>query len=281
MLMNMNPPAIVETLKVPGASLYYEKRGSGPVLLMIPGGPADAGVFSALAGILADKYTVVTYDPRGNSRSTLDGPPEDWRAEVHADDASLLLSKLATEPAYVFGSSGGAQVGLALAVRHPEQVRVLVAHEPPAMELLGDRGQRRALTDEIYEIYRREGAGPAMGRFMANAGLKPPPSRPGGEAPPEAAQAMTRMGKNVELFLAHGLRTIAGYVPDVAALRRGSARVVMAGGEESRGTPAYEAGAALAQQLGTTLVHFPGDHGGFGQHAPRFAETLDTALRGR
>jgi pimeloyl-ACP methyl ester carboxylesterase len=39
------------------------------VLLMIPGGPADAGVFTALRGFLTDRYTVVPYDPRGNSRS--------------------------------------------------------------------------------------------------------------------------------------------------------------------------------------------------------------------
>ena len=37
------------TLKVPGASLYYETRGSGPVLLIIPGGPQDAGVFADVA----------------------------------------------------------------------------------------------------------------------------------------------------------------------------------------------------------------------------------------
>ncbi|TIU63569.1 MAG: hypothetical protein E5W25_24420, partial [Mesorhizobium sp.] len=53
------------TLKVPGASLYYETPGSGPVLLIIPGGPQDAGVFAGLAGRLADRYTVVAYDPRG------------------------------------------------------------------------------------------------------------------------------------------------------------------------------------------------------------------------
>jgi hypothetical protein len=47
------------TLKVPGASLYYEVTGSGPLLLMIPGAPADAGVFAALAAQLADRYTVV------------------------------------------------------------------------------------------------------------------------------------------------------------------------------------------------------------------------------
>ena len=37
-------------LKVPGASLYYEVRGSGPVFLMMPGGPADAGAFRRIAG---------------------------------------------------------------------------------------------------------------------------------------------------------------------------------------------------------------------------------------
>ena len=47
-------------LKVPGASLFYEIRGSGPVFLVIPGGPADASVFSGIAPRLSDRYTVVT-----------------------------------------------------------------------------------------------------------------------------------------------------------------------------------------------------------------------------
>src|SRR5215467_177864 len=55
------------TLKVPGASLYYEVTGSGPVLLMISGAPADAGAFAAIAAQLADRYTVVTYDWRGDA----------------------------------------------------------------------------------------------------------------------------------------------------------------------------------------------------------------------
>lgn len=267
-----------DALKVPGARLYYEVRGSGPVLLMIPGGPADAGVFAGLAPILADRYTVVTYDPRGNSRSSLDGPPEDWRAEVHADDAGRLLSAVANRPAYVFGNSAGALVGLALAASHPAQVRTLVAHEPPATELLPDREQRRAVAQEIYDLYRRDGVGPAMAMFVASAGLKPPPP-PQGEPTPEMAEMMRRMGKNVDSFLAHGIRQVASHVPDVPALRRGSTRVVVAGGEASRGQPAYEASAVLAERLGTTLVHFPGDHGGFTSQPAAFAERLHKVLR--
>ena len=125
------------TLDAPGATLHFEVRGSGPVLLLICGGIYDAAAYAGLAGRLADRYTVVSYDRRGNSRSPLDGPPEPQRVEVHADDASLLLAEVSPDaPAFVFGNSSGAQIGLALAERHPEQVRALVAHEPPLLALL-------------------------------------------------------------------------------------------------------------------------------------------------
>src|SRR5690349_17678061 len=102
-------------LKVPGASLYYQIQGSGPVLLMIPGGPTDANIFAGIAPRLSDRYTVVTYDPRGLSRSKLDVLPEDQRiVEIFADDAHRLLAAVRSEPAFVFGNSGGALLGLAL-----------------------------------------------------------------------------------------------------------------------------------------------------------------------
>ncbi len=63
------------TLKVPGATLYYEVRGKGPLLVIIPGGPEDAGVFAELAAGLADTHRVVAIDPRGNSRSMFDAAP--------------------------------------------------------------------------------------------------------------------------------------------------------------------------------------------------------------
>ena len=134
----MTHPTRSSTLKVPGAKIYYEMQGSGPILLIIPGGPQDAGVFADVSRHLADRYTVVAYDPRGNSRSTFDGAPEELQLDVQADDAAALIEALGGGPAYVFGTSGGAQIGLNLAARYPELVRVLVAHEPPSMMLLDD-----------------------------------------------------------------------------------------------------------------------------------------------
>ena len=72
------------TLEVPGATIYYETRGAGPQLLMIPGGPQDAGVFADLSRQLAGRHTVIAYDPRGNSRSRFAGDPDALVVDVQA-----------------------------------------------------------------------------------------------------------------------------------------------------------------------------------------------------
>src|SRR6478752_2463732 len=116
------------TLRVPGAQLHYEVRGSGPVLLLICGGVYDADGYAGLAHQLADRYTVVTYDRRGNSRSPLDGQPAAQSIAVHGDDAHRILTAVGVQqdaPAHVFGNSSGAIIGLELAARHPEEVSVL------------------------------------------------------------------------------------------------------------------------------------------------------------
>jgi len=90
----------------------------------------------------------VTYDRRGLSRSILDAPAESLTISTHSDDAHRLLAELTNQPALVFGSSIGALVGLDLVARHPEQVRVLVAHEPPTWELLPDAERDRAMRSQ-------------------------------------------------------------------------------------------------------------------------------------
>lgn len=274
---------MAKTLNAPGASLYYEVRGTGPVLLLIAGGPADASVFAGVADLLARHYTVVTYDPRGNSRSSVAGPPEDWQADVHADDASRLIEAVGGGAACVFGNSGGALVGLNLATRSPERVRTLVAHEPPVVELLPDAAAHRARSQELYDTYRSQGVGPAMRTFMTMAGLKggPPPQAVVGQPGPETMESMARLGRNAELFLAYGLRQTSAFVPDIPTLRTGSPRIVVAGGEESDDQLAYRAAVALAEHLGTPVVRFPGDHAGFMMQPDAFAAKLREVLAGQ
>jgi pimeloyl-ACP methyl ester carboxylesterase len=105
-------------LDVPGARLYYERRGSGPLLLMI-GSPMDSTGFAGLASAVASDYTVVTYDPRCIGHSSREDTSQDVTPDQQADDVHRLLSALGGGPAAVFGSSGGATVGLALVTPTP------------------------------------------------------------------------------------------------------------------------------------------------------------------
>ena len=254
---------VTHVLDVPGARLYYERRGTGPLLLLI-GSPMDSTGFAGLASALAGDYTVVTYDPRGIGNSSRDDAGQDVTPEQQADDVHRLLSALGGEPAYVFGSSGGAVVGLALVTAHPGQVRTLVAHEPPVVELLPDSAQVRAQIQDIYDTYRADGADKAMGKFLTHAGLGEAPGQeadaPRWEPSPEQA---AQMRATTEVFLAHLIRPTTRYRPDIEALRTASTRIVVAVGATSKGQLANRSAVALADQLGTTVIEFPGDHGGF------------------
>jgi pimeloyl-ACP methyl ester carboxylesterase len=312
-----------DILEVPGASLYYELRGSGPVLLLVCGGVYDAAGYAGLADQLADRYTVVTYDRRGNSRSPLvdrdlrrpkvqapgisAGPPEPQKIEVHGDDAHRVLAAVGVtggERADVFGNSSGAIIGLELAARHPEQVRTVVAHEPPLFELLDDREHWRTMVRDMEAAFRADGAGAAgevlATRLMMGSGAQDEGRVPGGGSPgepdPETLEMLARFEKNMEFFLGYEVPPFAGYVPDFAALqavsfaptegpgaRKASAspvRVVPAVGERSVGEPPYRAAFAVAERLGTTPAVFPGDHGGFGAVPEAFGGRLHDVLKG-
>ncbi|WP_433476742.1 alpha/beta fold hydrolase [Spirillospora sp. CA-142024] len=265
------------SLDVPGASLHYEVRGSGPVLLLICGGIYDAAGYAGLAGLLADRYTVVTYDRRGNSRSPLSGPPSTQRAEVHADDASRLLAEVADGPAFVFGNSSGALIGLELAARHPERVRALVAHEPPLLGLLPDAAHWEKVIADVERAYRDGGAGPAMGTFGAAMGMAGGDDGDQGSEPPtaEMMEMFARFEKNTDFFIGYEVPGFGRSLPDVEALRGSPVRIVLAAGEKSAGEPPHRATLALAERLGTRAEIYPGDHGGFGTEAPAFAARLD------
>jgi len=258
-------------LEVPTARLYYEVQGSGPALMLV-GHPMGASGFAAIAPLLAKHYTVVTYDPRGFARSTIDDPDQDAEPELLADDVRQVLEAVGEGPAHVFGSSGGAVTGLALVARYPGHVRALVAHEPPLALLLPDAEEARAGMHDIYRTYRESGIGAAWQRFSSFTGLNLRPQREEPEPQPPSAEAIAIS----ERFFAHSLLPIVFYQPDFSVLA--STRVVIAAGTTSRGQFPWRTAVALAGRLGTPLVNFPGGHDGFASDAKDFAGVLRRTL---
>ncbi|WP_424887142.1 alpha/beta fold hydrolase [Streptomyces sp. XH2] len=257
------------TLAVPGAELYFEVRGRGPLLLLIPGGASDAEVFRDLADELASRHRVVTYDPRGISRSLLGGPPPQPWLDTQAEDAVRLLDSLARpgEPVRVFGSCAGALTALELLVRDACGIRLAVAHEPPAMGLLPDAPRHAAFFEEVYATFRREGVPAALDKLSALFSGRPAPPLP------EAAD-------NSEFFLSHVMLPSSRCVPDVTALAAVADRIVLAGGQASRTHDVHRPAAVLAQRLGRELTAFPGGHAGYATHPAPFATHLAAVLTG-
>jgi pimeloyl-ACP methyl ester carboxylesterase len=266
---------VPNSIAVPGARLAYDVTGSGPVLFLV-GTPMDASGFAPLVPHLADDFTVVTFDPRGMARSTVDDPTAQVTPETTADDLHRVLAEVTDEPAYVLGSSGGAIGSLALALHHPDQVRTVVAHEPPLSLLLPDAEEIRARTSGIVETFHTAGWQPAMGQFLDMTGVLTSMSD-NHEPPPEPSEDMAR---GTEYFLANYLRTVSLWEPDLDALRAAKPRIVVAAGTTSTGQLANRTAVALAEALGTEPALFPGDHGGFAHEPVAFAAELRKVLAG-
>jgi pimeloyl-ACP methyl ester carboxylesterase len=286
-------------LDVPGGRLYYEVRGSGPLLLVI-GQPMTSAPFGPLADLLAEDHTVVTYDPHGLGASTIDDPSLPVTPKLEADDLAHVIDAVGGERADVFGSSGGAVAGLAFAAHHRDKLGTLIAHEPPVPELLPDAPNVRAVVDEIEDAYRAYGTGGAWGKFVSlvmhdgpvtEDGVPPaqwPPagssegaenqddqSPDDGEVPPEPSK---KQQADDELFFLRMLKPFTRYEPPVEVLRSDGPRVVVALGAASRGEIARRSAEALADRLGSSAAVFPGDHGGFMADPTGFAAAIRQVL---
>ncbi|WP_182111297.1 MULTISPECIES: alpha/beta fold hydrolase [unclassified Actinotalea] len=284
------------TLEVPGATLTYDVRGPLPTAdgvppLLLVGQPMDASGFGTLASYFPDR-TVITYDPRGLGRSVRSDGSVEQRPEQQADDLHRLVAALGAGPVDLFGSSGGATTSLALITAHPQDVRQVVAHEPPLIAVLPDADHAADLWRRVRDTYDARGWGWGMAAFVAMT------SWPGeltpavlAELPDPAAFGMPGEddGTRVDPLLSGASDPVVAYRPDVAALAAAPVRLVVAAGIESADTMTWRTSQALAASLGRELAVFPSNHGGFlgdefgmpGQpeaFAARLREVLDAGV---
>jgi pimeloyl-ACP methyl ester carboxylesterase len=269
-------------LQTDEVTLYYTIRGSGPLLLILQGGSGNADGAEELANQLAGDFTVVTYDRRGLSRST---PIHAERYDIatHGDDAARLIAALTDEPAFVFGCSIGALIGLELASHHGAHVRTLIAHEPPVLRLLEGVEQEEALSrhTEVLETFQRDGVPAAMKLMVALAGVDINDREPEVMAPTLAADPKVAALRFADLkhFLTCDVPAVTRYQPDIAALTAVGSRIIPAAGSSSSATMPYSCATAVAAVLGVKVAHFPGGHSAYILRPRAFAARLRELLR--
>jgi pimeloyl-ACP methyl ester carboxylesterase len=256
------------TLEVPGAVLTYDvhspKTPSDHRPLFIFGSPMGASGFAQLLAHFDDR-TVITYDPRVMERSRLQEGGE-VTVEIHGDDIHRVVEATGLGPVDAFGSSGGASAALPWAVGHPDEVRTLVAHEPPLATLLEDSEMLHRVSADIVNTYLRSGFGPAMAKFIRlvmYSGPLPDDYLDQPAPDPEQFGLPTEDDGSRDDPLLRWNMAMPPYHPDAAALRASGVRIVPAIGAIGEGAMARRGGEALAALMGVEPVVFPGDHGGF------------------
>ncbi|MBN0044665.1 alpha/beta fold hydrolase [Streptomyces actuosus] len=256
--------------------LHHDVRGRGPLLLVLPGGAGHPMGLDPLVEPLADRFTVVTYDPLGLAHGRLGMPVGDQRVEDWGDGASRVLHATLPdgESAYVLGLSSGGIAALDLLARHGERLAHVVAHEAPCVAPLPDGRRRQKSFAAVCDTYRTLGPAAAAARLTAVLEDR--------EAPPAADTAARPLSREEELrnptalFLRHVLGPFTAHRPDLPAPggHGGPARLTFAAGVDSRDLLLHRTARFLAGRTGGGFAEFPGGHVGAGTHPEEFAERL-------
>jgi pimeloyl-ACP methyl ester carboxylesterase len=259
------------TLETAEADIVYDVQGplptadQRPPLFMI-GQPMDASGFRTLASYFPDR-TVITYDPRGLGRSIRKDGRVDNVPTIQADDVHAVIEAVGAGPVEMFASSGGAVTALALVAAHPNDVTVLVAHEPPLAPVLPDAEAAERAMARFRDAYVAKGWGAGMAAFIAMTSWQgqftedyfaQPPSDPAQFGMPAEDD-----GSRDDPLLSDRSRAVSSYSPDFDALAEAPTRIVIAVGEESTGTFTGRTSVATAELLGQQATVFPSHHGGF------------------
>jgi pimeloyl-ACP methyl ester carboxylesterase len=283
------------TLSTPDVDLVYDVRGPLPTTdgqppLLMAGHPMAAEGFETLAGYFGDR-TVVTYDPRGTGRSIRKDGRADRTPELHTADLHALIAHLGAGPVDLFASSGGAVNALALVASYPDDVRTLVAHEPPLLALLPDADRAFAAERQVQEAYHAKGFGAGMAGFIVMTSWQGELTDEYAARPmPDPAQfglPTADDGSRDDPLLSGTANAITNYRLDIDAIRAAPTRVVIGVGVESGQNITGRTSAAAAAALTLPLAQFPSHHGGFmgGEHGyagqpAEFAARLRDVLDG-
>ena len=259
------------TLELPDADIVYDVAGplptadGRPPLLMI-GQPMEAGGFRTLASYFPDR-TVITYDPRGLGRSTRKDGRTDSVPGVQADDVHAVIGALGAGPVEMFASSGGAVTALALVAAYPNDISVLVAHEPPLVTVLPDAPAAEKAMSQFRSVYASKGYGAGMAAFIAMTSwhgeftdeffARPIPD------PAQFGMPSEDDGSRDDPLLSDRSSAVSSYRPDFDALAAAPTRIVIGVGEESLGAFTGRTSVATAETLGHQAAVFPSHHGGF------------------
>jgi len=116
--------AMSHRLVTRGLSLYYETEGNGPPLLLLHGGLGNGTQFDKQRPAFAPTHRLIVPDCCAQGRTT--DRPGPLTYHDMAEDMIALLDSLKLRRVDIMGWSDGGNIGLDMAIHHPDRVVHLV-----------------------------------------------------------------------------------------------------------------------------------------------------------
>ena len=151
-----------------GTAIAFETIGKGLPIILVDGAMCSRafGPMPTLASLLAEHFTVYTYDRRGRNES---GDTQPYAVEREVEDIEALIDN-AGGSAFVFGTSSGAALALEAAIKLDGKIKKFAMYEPPYNSDNVARQAWKEYRKQLAELVSADRRGDAAELFMASVG---------------------------------------------------------------------------------------------------------------
>jgi len=157
----------METVKSKdGTLIAYDRVGDGPTVIIVDGALSTRGGKADLARLLAERFTVFSYDRRGRGDS---GDTQPYAVDSEIEDIDALIDA-AGGSAFLYGHSSGGCLAMDAAVELGGKVGKLAMYEAPYNDdPVAQKAWSEYLTS-LTELLASGRRGDAVALFMALVG---------------------------------------------------------------------------------------------------------------
>ncbi|KAH8703420.1 acetyltransferase/esterase [Talaromyces proteolyticus] len=262
--MEFNPTsASVET---EGCDLHFWYQGTGPLLIMIPGGGGIGRQFNLLFEHLDEQFTVCTYDRRQTNASKVN-ENKLMNPAQQARDIIAIVTALGRQKTSIFANSGGGIIAFQFAISYPEFLDHVIAHETPTTSLLDNSTYRLDRAFQLVDTYRKHGVRAAFQAFMGEM-----------KGYQDYVPAEVLSQEDAENFWENEYLVFTIYCPELRKIVENGVSIAVAAGLASE--DAFYAVTTIHQSeiLNCPRFIFPSHHSGYEAEPAAFAEKLLAAL---
>ncbi len=241
-------------LKRADSTIYYQRTGKGPQMLLIHGAVADGDYFNDSVQILRDFYDVITYDRRGNSRSTYE-PGAKFDIAAQADDACALIEELDLKDLFLVGHSAGGMIALETFKRLPGRIKHVVVYETPMLTLT--KKYDPSIVDWVYHMVdiNNEGKHKEVAKeFGLSIGLLDD------RAPKKTKDQKQKDRNNFGHFINHEFLPFSFYEPDIKFFKLNAGYITALAGDRNYGGTYHRSMQEFCRLTGCSLLATAGCH---------------------